>query len=272
MRVRLPSRRLLLGALSVVIAASPAHSQVNPDRVTRAQFFHFGDFGNFALINGATNLREASDINIYRTFEDPNLCYVLPQQDRFIFVINNKDRATAGAIWASFVTILYDNATDPNFLNLYRNAGWANQRGQRLAQFERNSDELHLDPRKFLEYHVITDPARREQARQTFGRIASQFHGQLRQRQRRIDSWEYFPRVAGPIVRRLQSRRSNALAVSLYQFQITGRDSPERIAAVEVQRYGSTRFTIRMETPGLDGESAAFERTFATSTGACRRR
>ena len=251
----------------VLFVPTQASAQVNPQRVQRALFYRSSDFGDLALVDGAANLGDARDILRYRIFDNSSACYILPERDTFYFVINNRQPENAGQIWASFVTVVYYNSTNRNFLNLYRNAGWNDVQGRRLDQFERDSNQLQLDPRKFVELHTMP-AAQRDLARRRFQQIASQFHGYLRQR--RIDSWEYFPRVAGPVRQRFA--RAAALAVGLYQFQVTGRDTPERLAAIEVHRYGSTRFAILVQTPGIAGSSKTFEAHFATRAEACRTR
>lgn len=260
--------RAAIALISSVFLSVPAHSQTRLEPMAKAYFFRTGGFGSFALIEGAVNENDARNNRDYLYAASGSACYTIPEQDVYYFAINSRDPGHGGVYWASFASIIYHNGRNRNFVNLYRNAGWVGQDGRPLrpANYETDSFRIAMTPQKFMEYHRLGDAQHRQRARADFQRIAGQFHG--RWRPRSIDSWDYFPTVTGQISS--QFRNMTAMGVSLYRYQVTPRDTPDRLVAVRIPRLGSTRFTLIIETPGLDGQETRHQRLFATSRENCR--
>lgn len=266
MRPRLPMR--WIGPLLVVALQSPLNAQREPERSNVAAFYRSSDFGDFALIRGALNAHDAEQERSYGVFDSSSECYLLPPQENYWFAINNLARNFGHRYWASFVTVVYEDSTNRNYLSLFRNAGWVGRRGNPLGPFETNSDRIEIDPGKFLRFHSERNPQARARAWARFAPIAGLFHGMIRSTP--FDSWEYFPAVAVPIGRTWPAPR--AISARLYRYPVEDRARPEQPVHLAVQRFGSTRFHVIVETPGAQGETNRQQRTFATNQNSCKRR
>lgn len=262
--VRVAASRLVAIGCAALSTGAIAESRLDP--MAKAYFFRNRGFGSFALIRGAETSEAATNVREYLYPSSGSGCYIVPEQDAYYFALNTRNSTSPGIYWASFGTTIYHNGAPANFVGLYRNGGWLGAGGRPLQQYEADSNRVDITPQKFLEYHRIGDPDRRARARAEFQRIAGQFHG--RWVASSIDSWDYFPSLTGQI--RSNFPRVSAMAVSLFRYQTTGRDTPERLTTIRVLRLRSTSFSLLLETPGIGGETTRVLRRFATRADACR--
>jgi hypothetical protein len=267
MRPRCPPCRMGLLFL-IPLLSLPVLAQTSPERTNVAAFYRSADFGDFALINGALNANDARQIRDYSIFESSAECYLLPPQENYWFALNNRSADFSLAYWASFITVVYEDSTNANFLSLFRNGGWVGRRGNLLGPFARNSFQIELDPMKFLRFHSGRTAQERARAWAQFEPIAGQFHGTLRSTP--FDSWEYFPAIAGPIGHLWPTPR--AISASLYRYPVERGERPLQPVHLRIPRYGSTRFHVIVETPGLQDEANSQWRTFATNANGCKAR
>lgn len=255
-----------LSIIAFAFSATVALSQSRGEKMSKPYFFVNENFGSIALIDGANSRFEGDNLRDYTYFESEGQCYLIPEQDRYRFVINHRLPSESPKEWFSFVTIVYHEEGNGEFIALYRNGGWLSENGEELGQYYGDSHELGLSPRHFVDLHIKHETNReRNEAKREFNEIAGKFHGKLRRTS--LNSWSLAPRMAAPLHSDFPDLKF--LSVNLYKYTITKKRASKDPVDFVVPRYKASKFTIIAETPGIGGPPITTRRTFVTKKERC---